>query len=182
MNAVPNLITLVRLGLVPVVAYCIVERAYATAAAVFLVAALSDLVDGYIARRFKVVSRLGALLDPVADKLNMLVATVTLAWQDLVPTWLAVAIVGRDAAIVAGVLAYRAAGRGLEMRPTRLSKANTALEFSVLLLVLVAAAGWIRPGLWLTVLFVVVLASVLASWVQYAWLWGRGRLESRPGR
>ncbi len=180
MNFVPNLITFVRLGLVPVVAYCIVDRAYAAAAALFLIAALSDAADGYIARRFKVVSRLGALLDPVADKLNMFVATVTLAWQDLVPTWLAVAIVGRDAAIVAGVLAYRAAGRGLEMRPTLLSKANTVLEFSVLLLALAAAAGWIPAGRWLTVLFVVLLASVLASWVQYAWLWGRGRLESRP--
>ena len=178
----PNLITLARLCLVPLLAFCVLSGTYAAAAAVFLIAAVSDLVDGYIARRFGMVSRLGALLDPVADKLNMLVATVTLAWQDLVPTWLAVAIVGRDAAIVAGVLAYRAAGRGLEMRPTRLSKTNTALEFSVLLLVLVSAAGWIRPGLWLTVLFVVVLASVLASWVQYAWLWGRGRLESRPGR
>src|SRR4051812_15796606 len=92
-NNVPNLLTFARLGLVPIVAYCIISRAYAAAATVFLIAALSDLADGYIARRLKLVSRLGALLDPVADKLNMFVATVALARQDLLPIWLALAIV-----------------------------------------------------------------------------------------
>jgi cardiolipin synthase len=180
MSMVPNLITGTRLVLVPILAYCLISRAYAAAVIVFLVAALSDLADGYIARRFKSVSRFGALLDPVADKLNMLVATVTLAWQDLVPMWLALAIVGRDVAIVLGVLAYRALGRRLEMRPTRLSKINTFLEFSVLLLVLAAAAQWIEPGVWLSASFMLVLASVIASAAQYTWLWRRGRLASHP--
>jgi cardiolipin synthase len=148
----------------------------------FLLAALSDLADGYIARRFKFVSKLGALLDPIADKLNMFVAAVTLAWQELVPVWLAAAIVGRDVAIVAGVLVYRAVGRPLEMRPTLLSKANTLLEFAVLMLVLAAAANWIPSGRWLWPLFVVVLATVLGSAVQYTWLWSRGRLAPRAER
>src|SRR5215467_4849625 len=121
MHNVPNLITLVRLGLVPILAYCVISRAYAAAATIFLIAALSDLADGYIARRFKLVSRLGALLDPIADKLNMLVTTVLLAWQELLPIWLAIAIVVRDIAIVLGVLIYRFSGRNLEMKPTRLS-------------------------------------------------------------
>ena len=69
----------------PILACCVIFGAYAAAATIFLIAALSDLADGYIARRFKLVSRLGALLDPIADKLNMLVTTVLLAWQDLLP-------------------------------------------------------------------------------------------------
>jgi cardiolipin synthase len=180
MNNVPNLLTFARLGLVPVVAYCIISRDYAAAGTVFLIAAVSDLADGYIARRFKLVSRLGALLDPVADKLNMFVATVALAWQDLLPIWLALAIVARDIAIVGGVLAYRVRGRRLEMKPTRLSKVNTFLEFSVLLSVLLTAAQFIQSTAWLPPVFLVILTTVLASTAQYAWLWMRGRLESDP--
>ncbi|HEY2815530.1 MAG TPA: CDP-alcohol phosphatidyltransferase family protein [Casimicrobiaceae bacterium] len=178
----PNLITFARLVLVPIVAYLIISKSYAAAAIVFLIAALSDLADGYIARRFNLVSKLGALLDPVADKLNMFVATVTLALQDLLPIWLALAIVARDIAIVAGVLAYRLRGRSLEMKPTRLSKVNTFLEFLVLLLVLLSAARFIAPAIRLSPLFLVVLATVLASAGQYAWLWSRGRLASHPRR
>ena len=180
MNNVPNLLTIARLGLVPVMAYCIISRAYTAAATVFLIAALSDLADGYIARRFKLVSRLGALLDPVADKLNMFVATVALALQDLLPIWLALAIVARDTAIVGGVLAYRVRGKSLEMRPTGLSKVNTFLEFVVLLLVLLTAARFIQSTTWLPPLFLVVLATVLASTAHYAWLWIQGRLASHP--
>lgn len=173
MHHVPNLITFVRLALVPVLAYCAVTEAYGLAAAIFLAAALSDLLDGYVARRFKVVTKLGAFLDPVGDKLNMLVATVALAWQELLPIWLAVAIVGRDVIIASGALAYRLLRGSLTIAPTFLGKANTFVEFAVLLLVFAVAANWIASGSWLTVLFVVVLATVVASGVQYVWLWSR---------
>jgi cardiolipin synthase len=176
---VPNLITLMRVLLVPLMAACVLGEAYGAATAVFLVAALSDLVDGYLARRFNLVSRLGAVLDPIADKLNMFVATVLLAWQGLLPMWLAAAIVGRDVAIVAGVLWYRVAGKELAMKPSLLSKANTAIEFAVLLLVLAAAARLIERGSWMSTLFVVVLIFVIASWAHYAWLWSRGALVAR---
>ena len=179
MRHVPNLITLLRLGLVPALAYCIARQAYAAAAAIFLAAALSDLVDGYVARRFAVVSKLGALLDPVADKLNMLVATVGLAWQEQIPMWLAIAVVGRDVLIVCGALAYRLVRGQLTMNPTFLGKANTFVEFAVLLMALAAAAGWIPEGPWLDVLFVVVLASVVASGAQYVWLYGRAAMQVR---
>jgi cardiolipin synthase len=175
----PNAITLLRLALVPVMAYFAVSGAYRIALPIFLVAALSDLADGYLARRFNLVSRLGALLDPVADKLNMFVATVVLAWQDLIPIWLAAAIIGRDLVIVVGALAYRLARGHLEIKPTHLSKVNTALEFAVLLLVMAAAAGWIATGAWMKALFAIVFVTVLASGTQYVWLWGRKALAER---
>lgn len=173
MGNVPNAITLLRLGLVPAVAYYAASAAYSIALPIFLIAALSDLVDGYIARRFKLVSRLGALLDPIADKLNMFAATVVLAWQGLLPIWLAAAIIGRDIIIVVGALAYRMARGHLEIKPTRLSKWNTAAEFAVLLLVMASAAGWIAAGTWLPMLFAIVFVTVVASGAQYIWLWGR---------
>ena len=179
----PNIITLTRIALIPVVAYCLVREAYVIALPVFMIAALSDLVDGYIARRFALASRLGAALDPVADKLNMLVATVLLAWQALLPLWLAVAIVARDIVIVLGALAYRFTLGHLEIAPTRLSKLNTLLEFTLLLLVMAAAAGWFDAGTWMQAVFVIVFATVAASGAQYVWLWGRkatGERRSDP--
>jgi cardiolipin synthase len=175
----PNFITFLRLALVPVLAVCLAQEAYVAATAVFLIAAISDLVDGFLARRLHVTTHLGAVLDPVADKLNMFVATVMLAWQGLVPVWLAAAIVARDVAIVAGVLWYRFAGKDLVMKPSLLSKANTVVEFTVLVLVLAAAARLVERAGWFSALFVVLLISVVASGAHYAWLWGRGALAVR---
>jgi cardiolipin synthase len=170
MRNLPNLITLLRLCLVPVMAYYAAREEYAIALPIFLVAAISDFVDGYIARALKVVSRLGAALDPVADKLNMFVATVLLAWQGLLPLWLAAAIIGRDIVIVAGVIAYRLIFQPPDMKPTRLSKTNTFIEFGVLLVVMATAADWVDARAWLPALFVVTLVTVVASGVQYVWL------------
>src|SRR5262249_42316800 len=105
-----------------------------------------------------------------------LVATVLLAWQSLLPIWLAVAIVLRDVLIVAGALVYRAALGKAKIAPTRLSKLNTLLEFSVLLLVMATAAGWIADGGWLHIGFVVVFATIIGSTIEYAWLWSHKRL------
>ena len=179
MHNVPNVITLIRLGLVPVMAYYLADEAYEIALPIFLVAALSDLADGYIARRFKIVSKLGATLDPIADKLNMLVATVVLAWQELLPIWLAIAIVTRDIVIVAGALAYRLVRGPVKIAPTWLSKVNTFIEFTVLLLVMAAGAGWIETDAWMPTVFLVVFTTVVASGVQYVWLWGRKALAGR---
>ena len=117
-----NLLTLLRIALIPVFAYFLVREDYAIALPVFAAAAATDFADGYLARRFRVASRLGAALDPFADKLNMLVATVLLAWQTLLPLWLAIAIVARDVIIVVGVVVYQMAIGRLEISPSRLSK------------------------------------------------------------
>ena len=179
---VPNLITLVRLALVPVVAYYLAGEDYEIALPIFLVAAATDFADGYIARRFKLTSRLGAVLDPIADKLSMLVTTVMLAWLALMPLWLAVAIVARDIVIVLGALAYRMAIGPLHIAPTWLSKVNTFIEFTVLLLVLATAAGWINAGAWMTTAFLIAFATVIASGAQYVWIWGRKAMTERRKR
>jgi len=176
---VPNIITLIRLGLVPAMAYYLADEAYEIALPIFLVAALSDLADGYIARRFKLVSTFGATLDPIADKLSMLVATVLLAWQSLLPIWLAVAIVARDIVIVVGAIAFILVRGHLDIAPTRLSKINTAIEFAVLLVVMATAAGWIEAGAWMPIVFVIALTTVVASGAQYVWLWGRKAVTGR---
>ena len=178
----PNLLTLLRIALIPVFAYFLVRKEYAIALPIFAVAALTDFADGYLARRFRVASRLGAALDPVADKLNMLVATVVLAWQTLLPLWLAIAIVARDVIIVVGVVVYQMAIGRLEISPSRLSKLNTLLEFVILLLVIAMGAGWLRPGPWLTLGFVLVGATTIASGLQYAWVGATKAIAARRVR
>ena len=170
---IPNFITIVRLALVPLLAWLLVDGRYTGAVIVFSAAALSDGLDGYIARRYALTSTVGATLDPIADKLAMFTATVLLAWQNELPLWLAVAIVLRDVVIVAGAIAYRVLIGALEMTPTQLSKINTTLEFAVLLFTMAAAAGWMRAGMWLDVSFVVVGVTVVLSGAQYVWVWGR---------
>ena len=172
MPYVPNLITLVRLALVPLLAWLLLDQRYAAALAVFTVAALSDALDGFIARRYGFASTFGAALDPVADKLAMVVATVLLAWHGVLPLWLAIAIVLRDVVIVSGVIAYKVLIGPLEMKPTRLSKFNTTLEFAALLLTMAVAAAWIPAGLWLSALFVAVGVTVVLSGAQYVWIGG----------
>ena len=179
MTNLPNLLTVLRLVLVPVMAVCLWFGVYRVAAIVFLAAALSDFADGYIARRYAIVSRLGAFLDPIADKLNMFIATALLAWQGFVPLWLAAAIIGRDVLIVAGVIVWRHMRGEITIKPTYLSKLNTVLEFSMLVLVMAVAAGWIVAGAWLPVLFVIVLATVVASCAQYFWIWRTAVFGSR---
>jgi cardiolipin synthase len=169
----PNLITFLRLALVPVMAWMLARGDYGVATIIFLAAAVSDLLDGFIARKFHLTSRLGAALDPVADKLNMFVATVILAMNDLLPLWLAAAIVLRDVVIVVGAAAYRAIVGSIEFTPTLLSKVNTALEFALLLAMMASAAGWIAASGWPMPAFIVVFATVVASGAHYVWAWTR---------
>ena len=180
--AVPNLLSVARLALIPVVAWQLAAEEYEIALPLFLAAALTDLADGYIARRFRFTSRLGAVLDPIADKLSMLVATLMLAWQSLIPLWLAIAIIGRDVVIVAGALAYRRLVGKIDIAPTLASKLNTVVEFAMLLAAMAAAAGWLQAPRVLEALFALTLATVLASGAQYVWIWGRKAIAEHRAR
>ena len=170
---VPNVITLIRGLLIPVLAYALGTRDYDLAFAIFVFCAVSDLVDGWIARRFNLRTRFGAVADPLADKLTMLATTLLLAWQAWLPWWFALLVVMRDVVIVSGAVAYHFHVGHVEMSPTRLSKANTAIEFVLLAGVLAIAAELVDSGLWLTVLLWTCTMTVLASGVQYVVVWSR---------
>lgn len=181
MFTLPNFITIGRVLLIPVVAFLLLDHDYRLAFAVFLVAAVGDWVDGFIARRFNQMSQLGAVLDPVADKMTMMIVAILMAAQGLLPIWLAVVIVMRDAIIVAGAVAYRFVVGRIELAPTRLSKANTLLEFGVLALAMAQAGQLVMADAWLMPLFLLVFASVLVSGAHYVWLWRRKAIEDGRG-
>lgn len=177
MFTLPNIITIARILLIPVVAFLLLDHDNRLAFAVFMAAAVGDWLDGFLARRLNQMSQLGAVLDPIADKMTMMIVAILMAAQGLLPTWLAVVIVMRDAIIVAGAVAYRFVVGYIEMAPTRLSKANTFLEFGVLALVMAQAGELVDAGPFLMPLFALLFTSVLVSGAHYVWVWRRKAIE-----
>lgn len=176
-----NALTVMRALLAPLLAYLLLEEKFAPAAGVFLLAGVSDALDGFVARRFNQASRLGAFLDPFADKLLILATAVPLACVGRLPWWLVLLILARDAVIVAGALAYRLLTGRLEMAPTFLSKLNTALQIGLVLAVVGNAAGWLAAEEWLPLAFLLLAAATAGSGIQYVWLWTAKALKWRRG-
>ena len=168
----PNAITGIRLMGVPATIWFMLENQWAIATWVFLVAALSDGLDGFLARKLNQCTAIGAALDTVTDKALGLSVLVVLTSFDLVPAWVTLAIVVRDAVIMIGALAYRGMAGHLEIQPTLLGKTNTFAEFAMLALVLGHQANIVPGENWITPMFWLVFATTLASGLQYVWVWG----------
>ena len=164
---IPNLICVLRMLLtVPTVA-AISRGDHGEALGFFVVAALSDGLDGYLAKRNGWTSRLGTILDPLADKLLLVAVFMTCVWQGLVPTWLAVAVIARDLMIIGGAIIYRLWFGAVEGQPTLLSKVNTALQITVVVAALLAALTGQPPAVFIEALAVATLATTIASGTVY---------------
>lgn len=179
MKHLPNAITVLRAALIPLQAWLLVKGDYAFACALFVASGLSDLADGWIARRWDLRTRFGAIADPLADKLTMLTVAVLLAMQGWLPWWFTLLVVGRDAVIVAGATAYHFTVGEVEMAPTFISKLNTALEFIFLASVLALAAGYLGEGPWYPALLYTTAATVVASGASYVIVWSRKAMRER---
>ncbi|MGE0501282.1 MAG: CDP-alcohol phosphatidyltransferase family protein [Rhizobiaceae bacterium] len=171
---IPNLITLLRFFLVPGVVFALLTGRMDWAFAGFLVAGISDGVDGFIARQFNQKSRLGAYLDPMADKLLLVSVFLVLGFMGELPLWLVIAAVSRDALIVGAVMLSTIMGHPVEMRPLFVSKANTAVQITLAAVVLgelafEATLGPVRPGLiYLSGLLTVASAAAyLVGWLRH---------------
>jgi cardiolipin synthase len=162
----PNLICLFRIALIWPIATALAARAMPTALVLFAAAAVSDGLDGYLAKRFNWTSDLGKILDPLADKLLLVTIFVEAAWLDLVPWWLTAAVVARDVMIGLGALVYRLWFGPLRGRPTVLSKINTALQLGYLMLVMLDATAAV-PREMLDAAAALTLASTVLSGLHY---------------
>jgi cardiolipin synthase (CMP-forming) len=169
----PNAICVARMLLVLPVATTLLAGAYSATLALFAVAAVSDGLDGWLAKRYDWTSALGKLLDPIADKVLLVSLFLTLGWIGLMPSWLAAAVVLRDVVIVSGAITYRLMIGPVEGRPTIASKLNTLLQLSLVLAV-IARAGWPAvPRPLLTVLGAATFVTTTASGIDYVLTWGR---------
>lgn len=163
----PNLICLLRILLVVPTVQALARGDYGVALLLFALAAVSDGVDGYLAKTFNWTSALGRFLDPLADKLLLVAVFVACSWQGLVPWWLAAAAIARDLVIAGGALIYRLWFGPLNGRPTLVSKINTAAQIVCLVAaILHAATGW-PPREILLALAVLTLVTTIASGAGY---------------
>lgn len=167
MRHLPNLICLIRLALIWPILGALQAADYRRALALFIIAAASDGLDGYLAKRFGWTSELGKFLDPLADKLLIVSVFIESAWLDLVPWWLTAAVVARDVMIGLGALIFRLWFGPLHGRPTRFSKINTAAQLLYMSLVMLNAA-WGVPGREvLAALALLALLTTVVSGVHY---------------
>jgi cardiolipin synthase len=162
--SIPNIITLIRIVLIPWFAILLINGSFNQALWVFAGAAVSDGLDGLIARWFSQKTRLGSFLDPIADKLLLSTAYVALAVLKEIPVWLSVIVISRDVIIVLGVSVLFLNQVSFEINPTSISKMTTI--FQLLLVLMILSSGyihfgdWLRQGLVLTTLICTILSGL----------------------
>ena len=176
---VPNALTFARLLAVPVFAWLFLAGRMGAALLVFVSAEATDVLDGVLARALRQFSRLGAILDPVADKLLGLTALSLLTYAHRLPWWLLAAAIFRDTCIAAAVYLLTRSGRAVPIRPTRFGKYATFFLGATILVALIHGAGAAPTPLapasepFIFALAVISLECLVVSWAQYLAWWIR---------
>src|SRR5262245_6070900 len=172
--SLPNLITLGRILLVPVIIWAITSGQMAVAFVLFFIAGVSDAVDGFLAKRFNMQSEIGALLDPLADKCLLVSIYIALGMTADVPRWLVILVVSRDIIIIGAVMVSWLVDRPVPMKPLMVSKLNTVAQVVYAGLVLAALGfGFVfKPfdTILIAIVTVLTLLSVslyLVEWVRH---------------
>ena len=170
----PNLISLSRLLGAPLIVWLLLSDAWGAAFVVFVIAGLSDAVDGYLAKRMGLRSEIGAVLDPIADKTLLVAIYVTLGARDALPHWLVILVVSRDLLIVGGALMLYVLNHGVRIAPTYISKINTTLQIAFAALV-IGRFAFVLPELDGAIVLAgfAVGASTVVSGAGYLIAWAR---------
>ncbi|WP_438970043.1 CDP-alcohol phosphatidyltransferase family protein [Methylophaga sp.] len=169
---IPNLISVLRIVLVVPVMWALATQQFILALVLFAIAGISDGLDGFLAKHFHWESRLGSILDPIADKLLLVASFATLTWLGLLPLWLLWFVLARDLIIVSGGLTYHYYVGKFDLTPLWSSKISTTLQIALVLLVIFLQQWFdgfeyiITVGIWL------VVASVIISGTEYVLVWG----------
>lgn len=169
--SIPNLITLCRVILVPVVFWLLVTNQLKAAFLVFVIAGVSDAVDGFLAKRFNWETELGAYLDPIADKLLIVSIFIALGVTAKLPSWIVIAVVSRDLLIIIAVVLSWLLNHPIQMRPLAVSKANTVAQIVLAATVLADEAFGLMLKGPVSVLIWVTGGLTIASLVAYLRVW-----------
>ncbi len=172
-NYLPNLITILRIILIVPVCYNIVQQHFLPALCFLILAGLSDGLDGYLARHFNWQTRLGSLLDPIADKLMVISCFTALAWVKAIPFWLFIIILLKDIIVVTGAIIYHFFIAPYEFSATILSKLNTFLQILFLVVVVTKMQFVGIPDILILSLMYAMLATTLGSMLDYVWVWSK---------
>ena len=169
----PNLITIARILLVPVVVWAIASREMQIAFLLFLIAGVSDAIDGFLAKRFGMSSELGAYLDPLADKVLIVSIYIALGITEAIPRWIVILVVSRDILIIGGVMLAWFLGKAVRVKPVLVSKLNTVAQIALACVVLAALGFDLSADLAVRVLAALVAALTLLSVAFYVREWVR---------
>lgn len=164
---IPNILTVFRIFLVPVFLYLVIKDRLYSATAVFVIAGLTDAIDGFIAKTFNQRTEIGAVIDPLADKLLLTSSFIVLTVKGFVPLWLCVLVILRDIVILTGVLTLRGAGRKVVVSPTIFGKLATLLQISTVLYAMVFS-GASRDTAFLSLAALTALVTIYTG-VDYVW-------------
>ncbi|UCD35552.1 MAG: CDP-diacylglycerol--glycerol-3-phosphate 3-phosphatidyltransferase [Nitrospiraceae bacterium] len=177
---IPNLLTLTRIVILPFFVVTLVYRQYQYALILFVIASVTDLLDGLIARMTGQITELGKILDPVADKFFLITSFVLMSMTEMIPTWLAIVVISKDVIIVAGFLILYMITHTLKIEPSMLGKVSSALQF--ILIGLVILFRNIRDGIQIgTPLFVIVAVVTALSGMQYLYRGMKMAAVESPG-
>ena len=169
----PNLITCIRFILIGPILWALLKKYYPLAFYLFLIAGLSDGLDGLLARFFGWTTHLGALLDPLADKLLLMGSFIVLAYLKQIPFLLTAFVIGRDIWIMGGALVYRYWVGPLDYKPVWISKLNTFLQLVLVTLLIVKLAFIALSDLLIQPVIDAVFVTTLLSFIQYTWIWAK---------
>ncbi len=171
LSQIPNAICLLRIALIIPIVMALIAGHSRLALLLMFLAGLSDGLDGYLAKRFQWRSRVGGILDPLADKLLLVSVFIALAWVGLAPVWLAAIVIFRDIVIIAGAIAYQVLIGPVEPAPTRISKLNTALQLIFIVFIICYASFAWPPRISIIVIGAGVLFASLVSGLDYVLCW-----------
>jgi cardiolipin synthase len=174
----PNIISVLRLIAVIPVVYLLLVDEFGWALVLFAAAGASDGLDGFLAKHYGWQSRLGGILDPLADKTLLVCCFLVLGALGLIPIWLVLAVVFRDLVIVGGAVLYNYRVEEVEAAPLPVSKLNTLLQILLLVAIIMDAGPYPLPAALLLTLIWASFLTVVVSGLQYVWIWGRKAIRS----
>jgi cardiolipin synthase (CMP-forming) len=164
----PNVICVLRIVMTVPTVVAIDRGEHLLALVIFSIAAISDGLDGFLAKRNGWTSDFGRILDPIADKILLVATFLACTWQGLIPVWLAAAAVARDVMLGGGALIYRVWFGRIEGNPSMLSKVNTTLQIIVVIVAMLNAAMPLVPGVLVLILAVITFMTTALSGIDYA--------------
>lgn len=179
----PNLLTIVRMALIPVFVSLLFYQKFLLALAVFMIAGITDGLDGLLARRFHQQSPLGRILDPIADKMMLVTSFVVLSMRSVYPTplphhlpipfWVTITVISRDVFILVGAAAINMVSGFRAFRPSFLGKLSTVVQIGAVAIVILAAQTRVGTGYYLPAVYMAVFTLTLLSGIHYVFFVSR---------
>lgn len=169
----PNFLSILRIILTLPVILSIIKEQYYLALILFCLAGITDILDGWIARKFSMQTQLGSMIDPLADKFLLISTFISLLWMGILPLWLFLIIFIRDLIIVSVALGYfigKDNAKNNLISPSWIGKLNTFLQIFLVVFLIYTQINEVID-MWVTIGFIIIATLAFVSWLDYTWLW-----------